>query len=362
MSKKFSESEIQFIRDNYKNMTDFEMAKELKRTESSITTKRKRLGFTRSNRKYYWCDVIKAFSKASLILLSDESEYHDCSTKLKYICSKHNDKGIQEISLHHLLEGEGCFFCGRETATKKNTLLFDEVYYKRLCEERNYTYVGAERIDGFISVKFICNSHKDLGIQHQNIYNLKKRNSCQYCVGKNLPKWFIEKQIIVNNPNIEVLSEYDKLTDYVTCKCKKHNIVSQKKIQNVLRGQCCYKCGLENRHSSYREEEICGLLAMWGYKYERQYTFDKCIDKYRLPFDFYIPDYNTCIEYDGKHHYYPIFGEDNLEIMMKHDNIKNKYCKINNIKLIRIPYWECNNLNNYLFNKLVCEGIVKLIG
>ena len=48
-----------------------------------------------------------------------------------------------------------------------------------------------------------------------------------------------------------------------------------------------------------------------------------------------------CIEYDGKQHFsqYDFFGgEEGFETIKKHDNIKNEFCKNNNIKLLRIPY------------------------
>jgi len=66
------------------------------------------------------------------------------------------------------------------------------------------------------------------------------------------------------------------------------------------------------------------------------------------------------IEYDGEQHYRPVnFGGmsdekalNNLEKTKKHDQIKNNYCKKNNIKLIRIPYWESNNYKNILNDEL----------
>jgi len=63
-----------------------------------------------------------------------------------------------------------------------------------------------------------------------------------------------------------------------------------------------------------------------------------------LPFDFYLPEVNTCIEYDGEQHYKPYrFSQDEkyikkLEKTKQHDLIKNLYCKENGIRLIRIPY------------------------
>ena len=35
-----------------------------------------------------------------------------------------------------------------------------------------------------------------------------------------------------------------------------------------------------------------------------------------------------------------------------HDNIKNKYCHDNNIQLIRIPYWDLENIEQILNDQL----------
>jgi very-short-patch-repair endonuclease len=62
-----------------------------------------------------------------------------------------------------------------------------------------------------------------------------------------------------------------------------------------------------------------------------------------LRFDFYLPDYKTCIEYDGEQHFKPIKrfgGEDRYKISLERDNIKNIWCKENLINLIRISYKE----------------------
>ena len=74
-----------------------------------------------------------------------------------------------------------------------------------------------------------------------------------------------------------------------------------------------------------------------------------------MPFDFYLPDYNTCIEYDGELHYKAVdyFGGDDALMNTKcRDEIKTQYCKENNIKLIRIPYWEFDNIEEILNREL----------
>ena len=47
-----------------------------------------------------------------------------------------------------------------------------------------------------------------------------------------------------------------------------------------------------------------------------------------------------------------------LRIQKQRDEIKNKYCKENNIPLIRIPYWEKDNMEYFLFEKM--KGIIDI--
>ena len=91
-----------------------------------------------------------------------------------------------------------------------------------------------------------------------------------------------------------------------------------------------------------------------------QYRFNDCRKHIPLPFDFFLPKQNLCIEYDGEGHYIPInrnynnekSAEDILNDIKDRDNIKTTYCCINHIDLLRIPYWEFNNIENILKNKL----------
>ena len=67
-----------------------------------------------------------------------------------------------------------------------------------------------------------------------------------------------------------------------------------------------------------------------------------------------------CIEYDGEQHYTPVnFGGisderaiDNFKKTQAHDAIKNTYCQQHKINLIRIPYWDKNNIHNILDNAI----------
>ena len=79
-----------------------------------------------------------------------------------------------------------------------------------------------------------------------------------------------------------------------------------------------------------------------------------------LSFDFYFPDYNMCIEFDVIWHFEKVSwnGCDDKQAnivfqnTVKNDAIKTNYCKQNGIKLIRIPYWNLNNIESILDKEL----------
>jgi hypothetical protein len=74
-----------------------------------------------------------------------------------------------------------------------------------------------------------------------------------------------------------------------------------------------------------------------------------------LKFDFYLPDYNYCVEYDGELHYQVsryCGGFDKFVDGIIRDTVKNEYCKKNNVKLIRIPYWDFNRIEEILKKEL----------
>lgn len=116
-------------------------------------------------------------------------------------------------------------------------------------------------------------------------------------------------------------------------------------------------------HNSVGEKQIKKYLTRHNINFIQQHTFDDCKNIRALPFDFYLPDYNVCIEYDGMQHFEPVdFGGNGqewarkqLESLKMRDGIKNDYCVSNNILLCRIKYTQkvqttldlfFNNLNN----------------
>ena len=85
------------------------------------------------------------------------------------------------------------------------------------------------------------------------------------------------------------------------------------------------------------------MIILWLNILVMEKKFDNCRHKTPLPFDFYLPDYNLLVEYDGIQHFESIKyfgGEDALLLNQLKDKIKTDYTIANNIKLIRIKYDE----------------------
>lgn len=155
-------------------------------------------------------------------------------------------------------------------------------------------------------------------------------------------------------------------------------VAVEKLLERNKHGRILYKCicdcGNEIIVPGYclvqRHTSSCGCLNSYYNMYIKNFLDNNDIENkpeytifignnyYR--FDFYLPQYNLFIEYDGEQHYKPIRYysqsddevEQNFKRTQEHDKIKNKYCKDNHINLLRIPYWEKENIetiiNNYL--------------
>ena len=83
------------------------------------------------------------------------------------------------------------------------------------------------------------------------------------------------------------------------------------------------------------------VLVENNIEFEEHKIFPECRNVLPLPFDFYLPDFNLLIEFDGIQHFKAIErfgGEDYLQKLKLHDKIKTDFAKKKNIDLMRIPY------------------------
>lgn len=183
---------------------------------------------------------------------------------------------------------------------------------------------------------------------------------CPICSGKQIGKY---NNLGYLNPSLSMeWSDKNKKSPYeVTAnsgksfiwRCLDCEFEWKSRVADRSRGQGCPKC----RKSSNGENRIRIFLKNNKIKFEEQKKFDGCKYKRKLPFDFYLPKYNSCIEFNGEQHYKEVrdnfFGKKyNLKERIMKDEIKISFCKENNIPLLIIPYFDMKNIEKNISNFL----------
>ena len=242
------------------------------------------------------------------------------------ICKEH---GIFQQRPSNHLTGNGCKECYIENFRNKK-------YLEKCINKFNnkYDYKLVDYKNNKLPVDIIC---KKQGVFKQTLKYHLKGSGCPYCSGKKMnTNFFIEKSNIVHNNFYDYSkTEYIKATEKVIIICPKHGEFKQKAYIHSA-GSGCMIC-----KSSKGEREIIKLFNDLNINYIHQKKFKGCKYLSNLIFDFYLPDYDICIEYNGLQHYQPsdyFGGRESFELVVKRDKIKKNFCRKNNIKLFTISY------------------------
>lgn len=178
---------------------------------------------------------------------------------------------------------------------------------------------------------------------------------CKKCVRKRRSELGKSKTIDITGKRFGKLTVLERVVNKGwKCQCDCGTIIITQ-TSNLTTGHTL-SCGCIK---SKGEEKISEILNKYNIFFEKEKAFKDCINSKtnnKLRFDFYLPDYNCCIEYDGEQHFNPPKGSwtyYSLQERQKLDNLKNQYCLEKNIYLIRIPYWEYNNIENIILDKLI---------
>lgn len=205
-------------------------------------------------------------------IILDETTYVDTSTKCRFYCIKH---GEFWATPQHVLHGHGCSICGRAHGGKQLRLSLEEVQ-QRLWE----LYHG---------------------------------------------------DIIIDSKS------FTKIDDYAIFKCTICGNIWRAKVKSVLyrKSKCsiCVKKSLEipvAETLSKKGIEFLHDISLEGSNYNGS----------RIPLrvDFIIetPEGKLAIETDGKQHFCPIYGEEELKTQQEHDRYKDKILKERGYILIRV--------------------------
>ena len=286
--------------------------------------------------------------------ISTIDDYENAKSKLYYVCPFHGEKHITYDSITDT--NVGCRECSYKVIGAKQMLPISKV--KKIVEGNGNTllnpndYINMNEKNLLIKCG-ICNKTFTTSLSSQ----VNSNGSCIECShiktaehltlsSEYLDDLYNSESIVLLNSNEYIANNVINLK-FVCRECGEVFIASK---ANFDAGQTrCNKCA---RSKSDGEEIIESFLNSHYIRNIFQYRFDNCRDIKPLPFDFYLPDLNICIEFDGPHHFFPVFGEDRFEKTQCHDEIKTKYCIDNNIKLIRIPYWDGHIIEELLIKEL----------
>lgn len=111
---------------------------------------------------------------------------------------------------------------------------------------------------------------------------------------------------------------------------------------NALTKGLTKSCG--SLKGSIGEKNIENILKENNIQFQKEYTVKEIG---YLRYDFFLPELNRFIEYDGEQHYRENSGawkSSSLKERTMKDKIKTEYAKNKNIDLVRIPYWERDNI------------------
>lgn len=290
--------------------------------------------------------VKKYFKKQDCKLISDN--YKNTKTKLKYICKCGNE---DKITFESFKQGARCPECAKEKIRNKNRNSYKEV--KRFFKNNNCILLSSEYINNEQKLDYVC----ECGNEHSISFSSFQRGSrCPKCSGERLGKQlrltqkeFEEKVFEKHQNDLEVIGEYKRDNDHIEVKCKKCNYVWKPQAGSLTQGFGCPVC-----NESHGEKKIRNYLNDNNIKFKREFSFEDCINKRKLKFDFAVfrkDEIIFLLEYQGKQHYMPrkIFGgEDGFEKQKKRDDIKRNYTKENNIELYEISYKDYENINKIM--------------
>ena len=287
-----------------------------------------------------------------------ERDFLATTKPLKFYCASHK-KNLQVEKAYQLVQGNPCKDCRLDLKFQNYLTRFKS----RLKENYpNFTCVSLPKKFGG-EVTLTCKTHGDFETTADGVMHAKTNcRSCKYeKVGEknrnSVRVTFVEFKKRFRERFGDDLRIITKKKDYlnfsslVTAKCQIQGHEEETKTaQNWLKCNGCKHC---NESQGERLVRLC--LQKLGIVYEKEKRFASCRDKKELPFDFWLPDYSTLIEFQGRQHEVaaPRFGGTNaLKGTKKRDRIKRDWVNDNNLNLIYISSYKSAEIR-----RTIVEGL-----
>lgn len=315
------------------------------------------------SKKYNIEEAKKKFAEVGLILL--EEEYKNNKTKMRCFCPNHPDKELW-LRLNDVVNGHGCPYCGvnkrveqRKIPFSKIKKSFEDMGLLLLSEESDYKNSSSKLL-------FVCPLHPNV-IQEKTYNSIRGGHGCKLCSNYQngvrqrinfgiIQQAFLERGYTLLSTKEQYINNSTKL-QYI---CPKHPDEIQEISWNNFRdGHGCRYCGNKN---SQGENYIANFLKQNNVIFERQKRFSDLRNSktgYMLYYDFYLPDYNLFIEYQGGYHDGKVHERnpkkqtiEQLEDLQNRDAIKKQYALDHNINFLEIWYWDYQNIDIILRKEL----------
>lgn len=167
---------------------------------------------------------------------------------------------------------------------------------------------------------------------------INKRQGCPECyrLSRIIPLEEVKRRVfILTNGMIEYVEGYIDTHKKCKWKCIKCGHVWETTPHNIFEGNRCPCCIMDSM-----EEPIIKLLDSKNVIYLHDKPIEGCMSANNgfLRFDFQIPTNKglLILETDGQQHFIQMRHRENLQKQQEKDATKNKFCKDNNIILIRV--------------------------
>lgn len=301
-------------------------------------------------KRHTYEDIVKYVESKGNKFLSEE--YNGVHKDYKFKCSCGNEY-IRRMDVFMYQDATLCLECAGI-----NIYTYETVFEELKNNKIELISTEYKNISEKIKIKYSCGFETERTLLNIRISNYE----CPHCNKKgykrNTETFYKEIYALVGD-EYKFEGEYticDAKMDVTHVVCGYRYVTSPHKFING--GHRCPAC-----NTSKAELEINKYLSENNYDYKKEYTFEGLVGLKGMPlrFDFAIKikDILLLVEYDGEFHYKPIEGEEKLKIQQEHDRRKDMYCKEKCIPLLRIPYWEKNNMIDILekeINKIKEEG------
>lgn len=283
-------------------------------------------------------------------------DYMGCDTPIKHRCLICDN--IWNVSPRNIVnENHGCPICAKVRNNEQLKRTPDE--YVELVKEANS---DIEVLDIYSDSQTpIFHRCKICGhIWNAIPNNILRGHGCKSCATKLLADKsrkstddFIKEMSHINS-NIVIIGEYCGAKSPIECQCKVCGYIWNTATPTAL---LTHKSGCPNCHLFSGERIISQILdeCNIGYKSQKKYNDLRGINGGILSYDFYLPQYNLLIEFQGKQHDQVIEyfgGEKQFQNQQEHDKRKREYAKQNNINLLEIWYYDINNIESILLQKI----------